>query len=117
MNLLGKEGEQLVAKYLKETKKYKVIDTNYYCGEFGEIDIICVDKDGRYIFVEVKSRSSDKFMDINQAVNFRKKQALKHATLFYISNNNLHNKSFRIDLATYNKYTGNIEYFEDVLDS
>lgn len=117
MNLLGKEGEELVANYLRDSKKYKVVDKNYQCGEFGEIDIVCIDKEGRYIFVEVKSRSSDKFMDIYQAVNFRKKQALKHAALFYISNNNLHNKSFRIDLATYNKYTGNIEYFEDVLGS
>lgn len=116
MNILGEQGEQLVADYLKENLKYKIIARNYMCNQFGEIDIICIDKQNRYVFVEVKSRTSDKFMDINQAINYRKRQALKMATQFYVSKNNLQNASYRIDLVTYNKNTGKIEYFENILD-
>jgi len=116
VNILGKQGEELVADYLKESLKYKIVAKNYMCDQFGEIDIICIDKENRYVFVEVKSRTNDKFMDINQAINYRKRQALKMATKFYISKNRLQNVSYRIDLATYNKNTGKIDYFEDILD-
>lgn len=112
---LGKKGERFVAEYLKAKKNYKIISLNTVCGVYGEIDIIA--KDGNdLVFVEVKTRESDKFMDIFESINYRKKQALIHAVNFYISKNNLENYRYRIDLATLNLNTETIEYFEDLLN-
>jgi putative endonuclease len=114
-NKIGKSGEEYVAKYLAKNFGYKIVDTNYKCGKFGEIDIIA--KDGnRIVFVEVKTRSSDYFMEISETIDIRKKHALMQAANYYTLQNNLQNASYRIDLATYNTSTQKVEYFEDVLN-
>jgi putative endonuclease len=57
-NKVGSLGEKLGSKYLRD-KGYKILETNY-CNttgkRLGEIDIIAK-KDGRIVFVEVKTRT------------------------------------------------------------
>ncbi|MFA4829490.1 MAG: YraN family protein, partial [Thermodesulfovibrionales bacterium] len=58
MKLLGSEGEDLAAAFLKG-KGYKIISRNYKT-PIGEVDIIAEDK-GTIVFVEVKTRTNDSY--------------------------------------------------------
>ena len=73
---LGKKGEQLAARYLQQ-KGYKILDFNYRT-KFGEIDVVA--KDGETIvFVEVKTRTSTRFGEPEEAVGKRKLAHIKRA--------------------------------------
>ena len=80
----GDFGEDYSCRYLKE-KGYRIIEKNYK-NQFGEIDIIAKDKEN-LVFVEVKTRGSDKFGSPAQAVNHSKKQHIINAARLYISKN------------------------------
>lgn len=68
-NITGKEGEEFAAAYLK-AKGYQIIEMNKRFGK-AEIDIIA--KIGNeYVFVEVKTRSSDYFGFPEEAIDKRK---------------------------------------------
>lgn len=72
---VGGFGESNVVKYLTKLN-YKILTKNYNC-RFGEIDIVALDKDC-LVFVEVKTRTTDKYGAPENAVNYWKK---KHITL------------------------------------
>jgi putative endonuclease len=68
-NLTGKEGEEIAAAFLK-AKGYEIIEMNKRFGR-AEIDIIA--KIGNeYVFVEVKTRSSDHYGFPEEAITKRK---------------------------------------------
>ena len=67
--LLGLKGEKVAEKALKK-QGYKVLVNNYVT-PFGEADLVC-EKNGSLFFVEVKTRSSNKFGTPAQAVDYRK---------------------------------------------
>ncbi|MCK9478476.1 MAG: YraN family protein [Firmicutes bacterium] len=77
---VGAFGEMIAEKHLIK-KKYKIIDKNFYI-RGGEIDIIA--QKGEYlVFVEVKTRSSNKFGSAAEAVDFYKKtRMIKAAKVF-----------------------------------
>lgn len=54
---IGKIGEDIASRYLQE-RGCRIIERNYK-QRFGEIDIIAKDKDGRLLFVEVKTLAGD----------------------------------------------------------
>ena len=78
--LLGKKGEKLVVEYLKNNG-CKILHTNYRT-PFGEADIIVEDKD-EIAFVEVKTRSNDKYGSPAEAVVKRKRQTYLKIAQFY----------------------------------
>ena len=78
--VLGKKGEKLVAEYLKK-QGLKILKKNYRT-PFGEADIIAVDKD-EIAFVEVKTRSSDKFGAPKEAVTKQKRETYRKIAQFY----------------------------------
>ncbi len=110
---LGSKGEEIITKYCKDSLGFEIIDRNYKCGKFGELDIIAK-KDDLLIFVEVKARSSSSFMNIYEQVDKRKIKALARAIKYYIMKNNLKNAPFRLDLATYNEATKKIKYYKNI---
>ena len=65
----GKEGEALAVSHLLK-KGYKILANNYRSGR-AEIDIIA-EEDGVYIFVEVKTRETDKYGLPEEAVSTKK---------------------------------------------
>lgn len=68
-NITGKEGEDIAAAFLK-AKGYEIVEMNKRFGR-AEIDIIA--KIGNeYVFVEVKTRSSDYFGFPEEAITKRK---------------------------------------------
>lgn len=94
--LLGKFGEECAVVYLKE-KKYKVLEKNYK-NIFGEIDIIAKHKKD-IVFVEVKTRKSDKFGKPYEAVDYHKQNKIITAAKLYLTQNKLFDKNIRFDVV------------------
>lgn len=91
---LGNTGEEAAAEYLKKNG-YKIIGRNYR-NKIGEIDIICENKE-YLIFVEVKTRSSDKFGTPASAVDKRKQNKIIKVTQYYLMEHET-DKSIRFDV-------------------
>lgn len=72
-DVLGRAGEDRAAHHLTLTG-HRVVDRNWRCPE-GELDLVAVTADA-VVFVEVKTRSSDRFGDPLEAVDGRKRARL-----------------------------------------
>ena len=80
--LLGAWGEAQAADYLRK-KHYKVLCSSYH-SRFGEIDLIV--KNRKYlVFVEVKTRKSDRFAAAREFVDRRKQDRIRSTALCYLS--------------------------------
>ena len=79
--ITGQKGEILAQKYLKK-QKYVIFDQNYTC-KLGEIDIIAKDKD-TLVFVEVKTRASNKFGRPCEAVTPYKQNKIRSVANYYL---------------------------------
>lgn len=64
--ITGNRGEELASKYL-EKKGYRLIERNFRT-RFGEIDIVCYDKE-TLVFVEVKTKIGHGFGEPEEMVN------------------------------------------------
>ncbi|HOD15420.1 MAG TPA: YraN family protein [Spirochaetota bacterium] len=110
---LGAGGEESAAAYLSD-RQFTIIKRNYRFGKYGEIDIIA----GRgmlVIFVEVKSRSSERFGGALYSISARKKQSLKTAARAFIQENTQYNDpayTFRFDMISV--YGRTIDWIEDI---
>jgi len=91
---IGKNGEKLAIQFLKN-KGFKIITKNYYT-KFGEIDIIAEKKD-LLIFIEVKTRHTDKFGSPQESITKTKKQKIYLSIKTYLSKNKV-NKQIRFDV-------------------
>ncbi len=80
-HIKGVKGEDIAADYLVK-HKYKILERNFKC-RFGEIDIVAVN-DGFVVFVEVKSRASDKFGLPREAVTPYKRQRIIGAAKYWL---------------------------------
>jgi len=117
-NKIGRIGEELAVKYLKN-KNYYIIEQNYY-NKFGEIDIIA-EKDNYTVFIEVKTRSSEDFMPLEETIYFSKIEHLRNSALYYFSKNNLIYTSIRFDLIALKiniqrKKIEKIKHFKNIID-
>lgn len=68
----GRDGEQIAAAYLKKNG-YCICETNFRC-PLGEIDIIAREKK-EIVFIEVKTRKSNKLGYPEQAVGAKNRQS------------------------------------------
>src|SRR5262249_17809263 len=98
---LGKAGEDLVCADYK-ANGYRLLERNYVFRkgkQTGEIDLIFA-KDKLIVFVEVKTRSSEKFGNAFEAVDYFKQKKLVHTAKLYLQ---LHPKftdyDYQIDVA------------------
>ncbi len=92
---IGKIGEQLACKFLHGLG-YKLLDRNYLIRQ-GEIDIVAQKKDV-LVFVEVKTRKSDRFGTAAEAVTWRKRQSIMLTALNYIQVKSPCYKSYQFDV-------------------
>ena len=92
----GKRGEDIAAAYLKN-RGYRIIERNYKC-LFGEIDIVAKDGD-TVVFVEVKSRKSEKFGDPQGAVGREKQKKISRISLKYLEEKHLYPCDARFDVV------------------
>lgn len=78
--LLGKRGEKLVEKYLKDLG-FQILARNYRT-PFGEADLIAADGE-ETVFVEVKARTTEKYGTPREAVTSTKRQRYYKIAEFY----------------------------------
>lgn len=78
---VGREAEQAAAEFL-ERLGYRLLERNWRCPE-GEIDIVAMDGD-ILVFVEVRSRASDRFGTPAESVDERKRRRVRAAARRYL---------------------------------
>ena len=93
--VLGREGELIAEKYLRK-KGYKLVERNFRC-PLGELDLIVLDR-RVIVFVEVKTRSDDRFGVPLESVHRHKQQRMIKAALFFLSRHRLHHRDARFDV-------------------
>ena len=95
LNLLGRQGENEAAAYLK-AKSFRVLDRNWRI-KGGELDLIC--EDGNVIvFVEVKTRTSNLFGTPFDAISPDKAFRLQRLALAWMAMNHRWGQDYRIDV-------------------
>lgn len=97
----GDFGENLAAKYLSGLG-FKILERNFRI-RGGEIDIIAVDQrtsPPTLVFVEVKTRSGNKFGTPLESINYFKLKALRKSLMFYKSSHPKLPDLLRIDAVT-----------------
>lgn len=101
MTSLGSRGEKLVAAYYKKLG-YEILDQNYifpHGKQIGELDVIAK-KDSELVFVEVKTRSNNKFGGPFESVDrYKQRKLVKMAKLYMLLNPKLQPLDYRIDVA------------------
>jgi putative endonuclease len=94
--ITGKEGEKAAVSFLKRNG-YCIIDSNFRCA-LGEIDIIAREKD-EIVFIEVKTRTSDRLGYPEQAVDTKKQKKMSQLALWYLQNKNAGDCRARFDVV------------------
>ena len=97
MSSIGNIGEEIASKYL-EKKGYKIRERNYRTF-LGEIDIISEYK-GVIIFVEVKTRTSNKYGYPEEAININKQKKIIKNAIYYLTKYNLWEINSRFDVIS-----------------
>ncbi|NOY41618.1 MAG: YraN family protein [Planctomycetes bacterium] len=92
---LGERGEQQAARFLRR-QGYKVLFLRHR-QRYGEVDIIAVDGQ-TVVFVEVKTRRSEKHGRPAEAVNAHRQQRLTRAALAFLKSHGLLEYASRFDV-------------------
>lgn len=92
---IGNFGENIAEHYLKQ-KEYIILDRNFECRQ-GEIDLIALDKK-EIVFIEVKTRTSNKYGTPSEAVNKIKQKHMLQTIKYYLYIRNLSEEFIRIDV-------------------
>lgn len=79
----GKYGENLACEYLKQ--QGLKLRTRNYRNFRGEIDLI-MEEDDIIVFIEVKYRTSERFGNPLEAVDWKKQQKIKRIAYIYMAN-------------------------------
>ena len=94
---IGNQGEDLAARYLQQ-QGYRILRRNYH-SRYGEIDIIC-EYQRVIIFVEVKTRRSERYGSAEESVTWTKQQRLRKTALHYLQQRNEPFKEIQFDVIT-----------------
>ncbi|MBN1975443.1 MAG: YraN family protein [Sedimentisphaerales bacterium] len=95
--LLGRWGERRCEKFLK-AQGLKTLARNFSC-KTGEIDLVMIDFEGCIVFVEVRTKTDEKFSDVESSITPAKKEKLKSAAKYFIASHNIENRPFRFDIV------------------
>lgn len=110
-NELGKRGEETVIKMLRQ-KGYTIIAQNWFYEKY-EIDIIARNEEW-FVFVEVKTRTSDQWGNPEEAISKGKIKRIVEAADFYLRDNEIELPArFDVAAVTINGKELDIEYIED----
>lgn len=107
----GAVGEGIAVKYL-EDEKYIIISRNFRFKSVGEIDIIAL-KNGELHFVEVKSRSSQRFGLAAEAVGYKKRNKIRLVASAFMANSRFASQVIHFDVIEVNLLSGQINFIED----
>ena len=93
----GDEGEALAAEYL--TQQGLKVQEQHYQTRYGEIDLICRDRDGTWVFVEVKTRSRFSNPTAAEAITPAKQKKIVGTALSYMKRRGLNDEQMRFDVV------------------
>ncbi len=88
----GYQIEEIASSYLKD-KGYEILQRNYYCSKYGEIDIIAK-KDDVLVFIEVRSLNK---IEPQFTINPKKIKRLENCIQYYLSQNSI-NLDYRVEI-------------------
>jgi putative endonuclease len=114
----GFRGERAAEKFLKR-RGYKIVARGLR-SRGGELDLVAVD--GRTIvFVEVKTRTSDRYGAPEEAVDLNKQKRMTRAALMFLKRHGLLECSCRFDVVAVSWPAGSkrptIEHFENAFEA
>lgn len=92
----GLLGEKLAKDFLSR-KGYRILETNYRCPH-GEMDIIARKKD-YLVFIEVRTKTSDKFGSPEESITSAKMEKLRTVAEHYQQSHDNLPSSWRIDVV------------------
>ena len=99
-NSVGKIGEKIAANFLL-AQGYELLDanqTNQRGYQIGELDLIAKDRQGRIVFVEVKTRKGKRGSVVpEENITSSKIIKIQKAANYYLRVNDLMGKDWRID--------------------
>ena len=102
---VGQTGERLARRHLKR-RGLKILATNYRCPR-GEVDLIVLDRSTRreidaetIAFVEVKTRTSDKYTDPDSAVDADKRRRVENVADHYLAAHDTEEYNIRFDIVS-----------------
>jgi putative endonuclease len=78
-------------------KGYRILERNWRC-RLGEVDLIA-EQNGELVFVEVRTRTGDRFGTAEESVDARKRMRLRRMALLYAAANNLDDPPIRFDVV------------------
>lgn len=95
--LLGRWGQRQCEKFFK-AKGCKTLTKNFSC-RTGEIDLVMAEPDGTVIFVEVKTRKNENYVDAEASITPAKKRRMKKAANLFVKTHKLDNLPLRFDVV------------------
>jgi len=102
---VGQRGEALAARHLGR-RGCRILARNYRCPA-GEVDLIALDPAGQadtpgeaIVFVEVKTRRSDEYVDPASAVTPHKQRQLARAAAYYLAHHAAGDRFVRFDVVS-----------------
>ena len=93
----GAQGEREAASFLAK-QGYTILCRNFRAGRMGEIDIIALDGE-MLCFIEVKTRSGDRYGTPSEAVSARKQSTIRRIAQIYMQRSSISDKPVRFDVA------------------
>ncbi|NLZ38117.1 MAG: YraN family protein [Firmicutes bacterium] len=110
MRKIGLRGEDIAVSHLKDNG-YKILARNWRC-ERGELDIVA--KDGEIlVFVEVKTRRTDRHGTPAEAVDIRKQERLRLLALYYIHQTGTTAPAYRFDVVAVEAQTEKVTLYKN----
>jgi putative endonuclease len=95
---------EIIAINYMQKKWYNLITTNFKFWNIWEIDLIFSDKFWKIIFVEVKYRSSEKYWQAEESINFYKKKKLLKTIYNYCFLNSISLENISFDVISILKW-------------
>ncbi len=91
---IGKLGEKIAEKFLV-SRGFTIRNRNFST-PFGEIDLVA-EQNGRVVFLEVKTRTSERFGPPLSAITQKKQKHIRRNCLYYLKKYRLLEKPYRVD--------------------
>jgi len=99
----GARGEKAAERFLRRAG-YPILARNYRCPD-GEADLIALDPSGdpeggeAIVFVEVKTRATDRHVGPESAVDARKRRQLVRVASYYLAHHDAADRPVRFDVV------------------